>query len=84
MDYTKKIEICAKKLKDFLMTCSQQERIEHLKVLAAEKEGWVEYQMSEWCAAKIKRDYDFDVWDTAFYFPIDVYVLLRKDSDLYF
>lgn len=79
MEYHKQLEICVEKLKDFLMTCSQQERNEHLKVLAAEKEGWVEYQMSQWCAAEIKTQYNFDVWDTAFYFAIDVCVLLSKD-----
>lgn len=76
MDYFQQIEICVKKLREFLEESTEEERNEHSKVLTAEREGWVEYQMIEWCASEIKAEYKFDVWNTPTYFFIDVYVTL--------
>lgn len=73
---SQKIDICVEVLKDFLHKCSADEKKRHLSVLRLEKEGWVEYQLTEWGAKVIEKRYKFDVWDLGFYFAIDVYALL--------
>lgn len=73
---SQKIDICVKVLSDHLHKCSATVRKEQLANLRQEKEGWVEYHLTEWGAKIIKERYDFDVWDLGFYFAIDVYALL--------
>lgn len=65
------INHCVAKLEAYLKLHPDQ-----LPLLKQEKEGWLEYQMSEWCAAEIKAEYGVDVWDTGFYFFIDLYATL--------
>ena len=74
MDYCDTIDICVKTLEGFLQRCDNKER--ELKVLMEEREGWVEYNMTEWAAADIKEKYNLDVWDTELYFMIDVMAIL--------
>ena len=74
-----RIIICVEVLKDFLHKCSEEDRKTHLSVLREEKEGWVEYQLTEWGAKAIQEKYNFDVWDLGFYFAIDVWVLLNEE-----
>ena len=76
MEYSEQIDICVKKLENFLQRCNEDDRKRHIKILEVEKEGWVEHQMTEWCAAQIKKDHDLDVWDMGFYFAIDVYAIM--------
>lgn len=73
---SQKIDICVKVLEEYLRRCDEQTRTRHLSVLRAEKEGWVEYQLTMWAAADIQKKYSFDIWDLPIYFAIDVWVEL--------
>lgn len=65
------INLAVEKLLVFL-----QQNPTHIAILKAEKEGWVEYQLSEWLAKQLQDTYGFDIWDLGFYFGIDIYVKL--------